>query len=455
MIKNNKLCHIYDMELFNISDFDKLLHKILKQTRNILNCEGGSIYIKDEDSLCFNVFQNDTLSYEEIYKQYRALKNFKLSLNDKEKYLAVESFLTNKIIIVNHLDKCKDEDFIGIKEYDKKYNYKTYSIITAPIIHPLENKTIGVIQLINKIKNGKNLNFTKKDKETISMASSLAALSIEKAQNDIEKLKELNEELIVLNKKLEKKVDIEHEENEKKSAIIFHQSKLISMGEMIGNIAHQWRQPLSAISTIASFLSYNIEENKYNKEDAIKSLEQIMINTKHLSQTIDDFRNFYKTDKIKNEFNFSKNILQTILIVDVALQENKINIIYNLNKDILLLAYENELKQAILNIIENAKDALIEIEDNRFIFIDLYKENEKVILKIKDNAGGVLETNIDKIFEQSFTTKFEKSGTGIGLYMTKKIIEKTGNARINVENIEFNYANKDYKGAVFTLEFSC
>ncbi len=454
MKKNSNRYNIYDLKLFKIGDFDILLHKILKQTREILNAEAGTIYTLDGDALCFNVFQNDSMTYEQIYYQYSKLKDLKFPLSKDSKYLAVESYLSEKIIIVNDVYKTQKYELLGVKEYDKQYNYKTHSIITAPIIHPIDNKNLGVIQLINKVDETNNYDFNKKDKDTLVMASSLIALSICQAQDDLHKLKELNDELKIVNEKLTKKVEYEVSENEKKSAIIYHQSKLASMGEMIGNIAHQWRQPLSGISTLASSLSFNIEYDNYDKKNTMDGLNKIVDTTKYLSDTIDDFRDFYKVDKAAKDFNLSNNLKQSVSITDASLSENNIEILYDVDESIHYYGFANELKQAILNILQNAKDAFFIKEENKkkFIFIKLEKINNSIFIKIKDNAGGIKEEFLPKVFIKDFTTKEEHNGTGIGLYMTKVIIEKSFSGSIKVENSEFEYDGIQHKGALFTIE---
>jgi GAF domain-containing protein len=266
MKEENRLSHIFDMSLFNVNDLDTLLHEVLKQTREILDSQAGSIYICEKDALSFNIFQNDAMSYEEIYKQFYSIKDLKLPLSEQEKYLAVKSFITKKIIIIDDVYDAKDYDFLGVKEFDKKFNYRTHSIITTPLIHPLEQKTIGVLQLINKLENGKTTIFNEKDKQILSIVSSFISLSIVNAQNNMAKLKRINDELETANDKLKIKVEEEIRESQSKSSIIFHQSKLISMGEMIGNIAHQWRQPLSIISTSASGIKLKNEFGKLDNE---------------------------------------------------------------------------------------------------------------------------------------------------------------------------------------------
>ena len=454
-MKDEDLYHIYDPNLFNISDFDVLLHEILNQSRSILNAEAGSIYINEGDSLAFNIFQNEAMSYENIYRQFYALKDVKLPLSEQEKYLAVKSFTSRKIIIIDDIYESKEYEFLGVREFDKRFNYRTKSIITAPIIHPFEDNTIGVIQLLNKSEDDALTIFNDKDAEILSMICSFIGLSIAKAKNDIEKLKELNQDLQKANDELKKKVEEEVKLSQKKSSIIFHQAKLVSMGEMIGNIAHQWRQPLSAISTIASGLNFNIELGNNTQEDTIDGLNRIVKTTKHLSQTIDDFRDFYKCDKQEKEFNFSKSIESCLGIVHASLSDSYIQIICDLDESINIFAYENELKQAILNILHNSKDAIIESfveEENRAIFIELKKDKDKAVLVIKDNAGGIDDSIITKVFDQNFTTKEKKGGTGIGLYMSKQIVEEHLRASLYVRNDYTVYKDKSYKGAAFIIE---
>jgi len=453
-MEEKDISDIYDQNLFKLNDFDVLLHKILKHARSVLNSEAGSIYIIEGDSLSFNVFQNDAMSYENIYKQFYSLKDVKLSLTEQEKYLAVKSFISNKIITIDDVYEVDEFDFLGVKEFDKRFNYRTKSIITAPIVHPIENKKLGVLQLLNKSENNQSVPFTKKDKEVISMVSSFIALSISKAQDDIEKLKMVNEELEIANKQLEKRIKKEVLESEKKSAIIYHQSKLAFVGEMIGNIAHQWRQPLSAISTIASGLSLYIEMGNYNKNNAKSSLDNIVKTTKHLSQTIDDFRNFYKKDKSKNFFNLKENIKQSLSIVEASLLSEYIEVIKDFDDSLEIFGYENEMKQAFLNIIQNSYDALIENiskDEKRYIFISAKKIDGKIIVEIKDNALGIADNVMAKIFEQNFTTKENHGGTGIGLYMTNEIIKKNMNGTIKVSNCEYVYKDKKCKGALFII----
>ena len=245
------------------------------------------------------------------------------------------------------------------------------------------------------------------------------------------------------------------EENAQQQHILFQQSKMAAMGEMLGNIAHQWRQPLSVITTAATGMRLQKELEVLDDESFEQSITNITNSALYLSKTIDDFRNFFKTDKIETDFNIQDTFEKVFKLTNGQFSHNDITFDKNI-EEIKLFGLENELIQALINILNNSKDALMEIEKPipRLIFIDVYKENEKIIIKIKDNAGGIDEKIIDKVCEPYFTTKHQSKGTGIGLYMTSEIIKKHMNGTFKIANTEVNYENKIYKGLQTTIEVS-
>lgn len=441
-MKDLVLRQIYDMKLFNISDLDILLHEILKCTREMLNADAGTIYIKEGDYLKFHIFQNDSLSYEEVYKSYYILKDYKLPLFIKNKYLAVDAFLTKKIIVVDDIYNTNEYELSGTKEFDERFNYKTCSIITVPLIHPIKNEILGVVQLVNKKVNGELSFFGEKDKEFLSMFSSFISLSVSKAQNDVIKLEMLNEQLEKANKELEKKVEKEILDNQNKSTIIFHQSKLSSMGELIGNIAHQWKEPLGIISALASGLKTNIEYDNINKNDSITKLIQIVDTTQKLSTMIDSFKDFYKVESAKENFNIANEIHKCLEFAENALIKNKIEVTLELDESLKIYGLKNEFIQAVLNIINSVIDTFIEktnIDEKRYIFIKLYLKNESIYLIIKDNSG-------EKIINRNKILDDDK-----GLFMSKLIIEKYHNGTISFKDVVYNYKKVDCKGMEYII----
>ena len=242
-------------------------------------------------------------------------------------------------------------------------------------------------------------------------------------------------------------------EDQRKEQMLHQQSKMAAMGEMIGNIAHQWRQPIAIISMWANNIIADIDMEDVKNESLRKYANSINEQTKHLSSTIDDFRNFFSPNKEKTTFIVGDVIEKTINLLSASFKIHNIEVIKDIeNIEITLL--ENELMQAVLNIVKNAKDILETVPENlkRLIFINVYKEKEKVVIEIKDNGGGVPEDIIDKIFEPYFTTKHKSQGTGIGLYMTESIITKHLDGKVEVNNDTYEYEGIEYIGAKFSIK---
>ena len=263
-----------------------------------------------------------------------------------------------------------------------------------------------------------------------------------------EKTKKLNE----MNRNLEELVKEKTKELIQKEKILNHQSKMAAMGEMLENIAHQWRQPLSLISTAATGAKIKKDFGTLSDNDFYETMDMINNSTQHLSTTIDDFRNFFNNDKDVSNFNINQPIEKVLSLINSKLKNRNINVIKN-TQDMEVRGLINEFIQVLINIINNSLDAFEEHNlEKKFIFIDLYKDNNSLILKIKDNAGGIKEELLNRIFEPYFTTKHKSQGTGIGLYMSMEIIKKHMNGDINVSNEEYIYDNIKCKGAQFKIE---
>ena len=237
-----------------------------------------------------------------------------------------------------------------------------------------------------------------------------------------------------------------------KDKLLFEQSKMVAMGEMIGNIAHQWRQPLSVISTAATGMKIEKEHGLLTDANLYKSCIAINNNAQYLSKTIDDFKNFIKGDRRKKIFNLKDNIKSFLNLVEGSIKSDDINMILDLQEDIKIDGYKNELTQCIINVFNNAKDVLIEKEiKNKLIFISTSIKDNKAIIKLKDNGGGIPQDIINKLFEPYFTTKHQSQGTGLGLHMTYNFIVDGMGGTIDANNIEFKYDGKNYSGAEFIV----
>jgi len=244
----------------------------------------------------------------------------------------------------------------------------------------------------------------------------------------------------------------------KSQEMMYHQSKIASLGEMLGNIAHQWRQPLSIISTTATGSKIKKEYGLLEDDEFYKNMDSINNTTQYLSQTIDDFRNFFLADtSLEIEINLKISIEKVISLISDSYKNSNIEIIKNYGEfPILVTCNENLFIQALINIFNNARDALntIKNKDQKLVFISLENVNNKIIIKIKDNANGIPKDLIHKIFDPYFTTKHEDQGTGIGLYMTNQIITKHLKSKVLVENSQYNYLDKEYSGALFTISIN-
>jgi len=259
-------------------------------------------------------------------------------------------------------------------------------------------------------------------------------------------ISQTTQELLVLNTNLEKRVEEEVLKNSKQEQALYHQSKLAQMGEMISMIAHQWRQPLTAISARVNNLLIKIMlDEKIENSILKKELDSIGDYSQHLSTTIDDFRGFFKDDKRKEKTTIKNMVTNTLSIIQTSIDNKNINLIVELEDLEEIETYPNELKQVILNIIKNAEDVLIDNKIiNPTITISSYKKDNSQILTIKDNAGGIPSSVMENIFDPYFSTKKEKDGTGLGLYMSKTIIEEHCKGKLSVTN--------DNDGAVFAIE---
>ena len=242
---------------------------------------------------------------------------------------------------------------------------------------------------------------------------------------------------------LEQLVQKQVDEIEKQNKIIYQQSKLAAMGEIIDSIAHQWKQPISTISILTQSLQIQCNlDNDFNIENIKKCSKSVDLQIKHLLSTIDEFRNFFRPDINTQTVHIKEIIDSTLILLKDELIKHDISIDITGDTDIIINIIPNEFKHILINIINNAKDAFQKIIKDKLININIKQDNKSVQLTISDNAGGIPIDIIEHIFEPNFTTKELGKGTGIGLYMSKMIIEKINGTLI---------VNNNSNGAVFTI----
>lgn len=271
-------------------------------------------------------------------------------------------------------------------------------------------------------------------------------LKLEGCVQDITEMKQAEVGLQEANQDLEKKVLKRTEELREKDHFLIQKSRMATMGEMISFIAHQWRQPLNNLGLLAQQMKILSEFGIFGQEDINKNVFKSMEIIHHMSKTIDDFTNFCRPDKTKTAFNVAGVVRKTVNLLEASLTNRNVKVQINAHEpDRLVFGYENEYGQALLVLLQNARDVFSERKtDEPCISISVGWENCHSVVTVADNAGGVPDAIMDKIFDPYFSTKAPAHGSGLGLFMSKIIIEKNMNGRITVRNTE--------DGAEFRIE---
>ena len=259
-----------------------------------------------------------------------------------------------------------------------------------------------------------------------------------------EKVNEKTKELQELNNYLEIKISKEVTQNRKKDIIMFQQARFASLGEMLNNIAHQWRQPLGSITMIIQSFQTKMLLGKLTQNFMDEKVQDALLLANNMSNTLDDFKNFFSPNKIKSEFYIKDCIEQSIELSKYLLNQENIEVKLFIRKDIKINSFYNELSHVFLNIISNSKDALCSNvhKNDRIIKIIVSKYKNYLTINMLDNGGGIPKEILPKIFEPYYTTKYKSAGTGIGLYMTKQIIEKHMDGVISCKNVSHKIKDK-------------
>ncbi|OFX77503.1 MAG: hypothetical protein A2X12_10700 [Bacteroidetes bacterium GWE2_29_8] len=369
-----------------------------------------------------------------------------LGYNDKEELIALNSIseVIDKSSQMEVFEKINN-NYVGT--YEIQLLKKDGTIFPAEINSVLTNykgektRVISFRDIIER--KNYEIEIEKSIQELEKINTDLLSLNI-KLQNEIisrkkvEKELERQKELLQnWNDNLEKQVNEEVEKSRIKDELMLMQSRQAAMGEMIGNIAHQWRQPLNSLSLMVFDLKEAEKNNELNSEYLQKEVGEISQIIQHMSQTIDDFRHFFKPEKERQEFFVNEVINKAISFVNASFKDNDIIIDFKNEINIMTIGYQNEYAQVVLNIINNSKDAIIErsIQNGRVV-IKIEAVNDYCVCSISDNGGGIDENILHKIFDPYFTTKDDVNGSGIGLYMSKIIIEKNMGGKLNGQNID-------------------
>jgi two-component system, NtrC family, C4-dicarboxylate transport sensor histidine kinase DctB len=260
------------------------------------------------------------------------------------------------------------------------------------------------------------------------------------------RVKQTTKALTDLNRELDNRVKKAIEKNKEQQKILMQKSKFIALGEMISLIAHQWRQPISELNAIILNIKFHHKMKMLDEETMAKKTKEMEHLLEYMSTTIDDFRTFFKPNKTKEKFYFYTSIQRINEIIKTVFKEHHITIEEKIDESLYLINYQNEFEQVMLNLLNNAKDALI-ADNISFpkVTIEVLKQNGRIMINICDNANGIDESILDKIFDPYFTTKEESDGTGIGLYMSKMIIEENMGGVLKVQSSQ--------QGTCFSIVF--
>jgi len=239
-----------------------------------------------------------------------------------------------------------------------------------------------------------------------------------------------------VNRDLEQRIRQEVEKSRAKDRLMLQQSRFAAMGEMIGNIAHQWRQPLNTLGLVIQQIQMEQEKgvmtDRLMKERVGKAMELLL----NLSRTIDDFRNFFGQEVEAAPFKLAQVAVKTVNFFEPSCQDHDIKVSIEGGSDLLFTGRANEFSQALLNILNNARDALLESRPAKpWIAVGIRDDQQRTVITVRDNAGGIDAEIIGKIFDPYFTTKEEGKGTGIGLYMAKSIIGRNMHGQLSVSNL--------------------
>lgn len=412
---------------------EKLKQDIINYINNIKLSNNGYIFILDNKGTLIS-FPNKNYIGKNVY-----------NIENKDGVKVVQEFINttknnlNRGFIEYHVPKSIDKDEPKKITYVKSFEKWNWIIGSGFLIKDLEDKILEKEKELEKSNN----EYSKLVFATILIATFIVSLFS-----------------IFLSKKLEKsflkykdKINEQHNNNLEKDRLLSQKLKMASLGEMLHNIAHQWKQPLSGISTASSGLALKYEMGLVKNNDIQETTETITNLSNYLANTLENFKNFFKPTSPKEIFSLKENLNNCIHIVESDLLNSNV-ILKVKSENIKIHGYANDMMQIFINLINNAKDALEHNKsiNEKYIFINIYEENNQAIINIKDNAGGISDENIHRIFEPYFTTKHQFNGTGIGLYMVKEILEKHMDTTISVKNSTYKYKLNEYKGAEFEIK---
>ena len=460
---NSMLTNEIGQRLGSYNRIEEMLPDVARIMENRLDYDRGAILLASQDGTRLEL--RASFGYSSQALHCLGLLSFRLDEKDGPKDVYLDSFREQRPFLVNDLEHA--ENTLGPRSLACARTTGTRAFICCPIVW--EHTSLGVLAVEN-VKTKRPL--VESDISLIMGTASVIGISVrnceligalEQAKEELELRVEKRTEDLELSRK---KLQLQHEELERtyyeleeetaqrlrtleelseKERMLLQQSRLAALGEMISNIAHQWRQPLNELGLIVQELPMMYDQGNFSREYLKQSVAKFMTVLNHTSKTIDDFRNFFKPDKEMVRFDILAVIQQTLSLISESFKHLQIEITVHSTGKQVIYGHPNEFSQVILNILFNARDAFIDRKvTKKSVEITLFKDGNSAVVSIADNAGGVPEAIMDRIFDPYFTTRGPDQGTGIGLYMSKIIIEKNIPGRLTVRNTEL--------GAEFRIE---
>ena len=450
---NSMLTQEIGQRLGSYTRIEEMLPDVARIMQRRLHYQRGLILLPSADHCRLEL----RTSYGYAENELLCLRGLTLRLDEKEESndVYVDSFLEGRPFLVNDLERASD--LLGKRSLACAQTTGTRAFICCPILW--EKQSLGVLAVEN-VTARKPL--VESDISLLMGTASMIGISIRNCEliSALEQAKqELEQRVAKRTEDLEnsrKKLEMQHEELERtyfeleeetaqrlrtleelsdKERMLLQQSRLAALGEMISNIAHQWRQPLNELGLIVQELPMMYDQGNFSREYLKESVAKFMKVLRHTSKTIDDFRNFFKPDKETAPFNVKEVVEKTLSLIQESFKHLQIKITVEAGGEPVIFGHPNEFSQVILNILFNARDAFLDRKlESREVEIRVFKEGGVAVVTIADNAGGIPESIMDRIFDPYFTTRGPDQGTGIGLYMSKIIIEKNIPGRLSARN---------------------
>lgn len=329
----------------------------------------------------------------------------------------------------------EDEIENNADEWIKRVHPEDLPRVMAVLQAHIERKTVGAVVEFRMLCKDGSWKWILGRGMVVGWDAHGKALRLVGTNGDINERKLAEAQIRELNETLEQRVAEKTAQNMAQERLLVQQARHAAMGEMIGNIAHQWRQPLNTLGLIVQNIAYDYEEGLLDNDSLAEYRKTALDTVQKMSQTIDDFRNFFKPNHMEETFSLSQPIQDALKLIEATLQSNAITVTVDCSEHLKVHGSSNEFSQAMLNLLANAKDALMEKKAlPKTITVSAREEADQIVVYVRDNGGGIPAENRDKIFDPYFTSK--KSGTGIGLYMTRVIIEQHMHGKITCRNTD-------------------